>query len=127
MNLEDEGLSELDAHTSPIVDAKYGTVDIEEIYCLHLNNTQYNQLKEILLKHDKLIDGVLKEYPGQPMHIDLQPDASPVYKKSYPVPEVYLATFKKIRSFSRDWSTIPSQRCRMGTANFHNTQKKMAQ
>jgi hypothetical protein len=47
------------------------------------------------LKYDKLFDGVLKEYPGQPMHIDLQPNASPVYRRPYPVPQVHLATFKK--------------------------------
>ena len=38
---------------------------------------------------------MLKEYPGQPMHIDLQPNASPVYRRPYPVPQVHLATFKK--------------------------------
>ena len=74
MDLEDEGLSELDAYASPILDAKYEKVDTEEIikeHCSHLNKTQQDQLKEILLKHDKLFDGVLKEYPGRPMHIDL--------------------------------------------------------
>ena len=77
MNLEGEGSSELDAYASPILDAKYEKVDIEEIikeHCSHLNKTQQGQLKDILLKYDKLFDGVLKEYPGQPMHIDLQPN-----------------------------------------------------
>ena len=74
------------------------TVDSEEIikeHCPHLNKTQQDQLKEVLLKYDKLFDGYLKEYPGQPMHIDLQPNASPVYRRPYPVPQVHLATFKK--------------------------------
>ena len=52
-------------------------------------------MKYILLKYDKLLDGVLKEYPGQSMHIDLPPNASPVYRIPYPIPQVHLATFKK--------------------------------
>ena len=74
-------MSELDACASPILDAKYEKVDIEDLikeHCSHLNKTQQDQLKEVLLKYDKLFDGVLKEYSGQPMHIDLQPNASPV-------------------------------------------------
>ena len=63
--------------------------------CLHLNKTQQGQLKDILLKYNKLFDGVLKEYPGQPMHIGLQPNASPVYRRPCPIPHVHLATFKK--------------------------------
>ena len=60
-----------------------------------MNKIQQDQLKEVLLKYDKLFDGVLKEYPGQPMHIDLQPNASSVYRRPYPEPQVHLATFKK--------------------------------
>ena len=30
------------------------------------------------------------------MYIDLQPDASPVYRRPYPVLQVYLATFKRL-------------------------------
>ena len=29
------------------------------------------------------------------MHIDIQPNASPVYRRPYPVLQVHLATFKK--------------------------------
>ena len=68
-DLEDEGLSELDAYASTILDAKYEKVDIEELikeHCSHLNKTQQDQLKEVFLKYDKLFDRVLKEYPGQP-------------------------------------------------------------
>ena len=31
------------------------------------------QLRDVLLKHDTLFDGVLKTFPGQPMRIDLIP------------------------------------------------------
>ena len=42
MDLEDEGLSEIDAYASPILDSKYEKVGIEELIkeqCLHLNKT----------------------------------------------------------------------------------------
>ena len=29
------------------------------------------------------------------MHIDLEPDARPVYRRPYPVPQVHMKTFKK--------------------------------
>ena len=91
MDLEDEDLSNMEAYASTILDAKYEKVDIDDLieeHCSHLGKVQQNQLKEVLIKYDKLFDGVLKEYPGQPMHIDLQPDASPVYRRPYPVPQV---------------------------------------
>ena len=54
-------------YASPILDAKYDKVDIEEIieeHCLHLNKAQQGQLKDILLNYYKLFDGFLKEHPG---------------------------------------------------------------
>ena len=99
MELEDEGLIDLeDAYASPILDAKYDKVEIEEVIrdnCSHLDPVKQRQLRDVLLKHETLFDGVLKKYPGQPMHIDLVPGATPVYRRPYPVPQVHLATFKK--------------------------------
>ena len=91
-------MSDLEAYASPILDAKYEKVYIEDLikeHRSHLTKKQQDQLKEVLLKYDKLFDGVLKEYPGQPMHIDLQSNASPVYRRPYLVPQIHLATFKK--------------------------------
>ena len=59
MDLEEEDLCEIDTYASPILDAKYKKNDIEDIskeYCSHLNKTQQGQLKDILLKYDKLFD-----------------------------------------------------------------------
>ena len=98
MDLEDEGLSELSAYASPILDVAYEKVTIEELikeHYSHLNKTQQDQLREVLLKYDKLFEGVLKEYPGQPMHIDLQPNVSPVYRRPCLVPQLQLVIFKK--------------------------------
>ena len=48
-----------------------------------------------------------------------------IWGHTYPIPQVHLATFKKELDHlcSSNWSTIPSQRYRMGIANFYNTQK----
>ena len=62
---------------------------------LHLDEIQQSQLKEVLLKYDKLLDGVLKKFPGQPMHVELLPKAVPVCRRPHPVPQVHVATFKK--------------------------------
>ena len=54
-DLVDEGLSDLEAYASPILDAKYKMVDIEDLikeHCSHLSKTQQDQLKEVLLKYD---------------------------------------------------------------------------
>ena len=55
---------------------------------------QTTSIKRYILKHETLFDGVLKTFPGQPMHIDLIPGATPVYRRPYPVPQVHLQTFK---------------------------------
>ena len=52
------------------------------------------------------------------------PGATPVYRQPYPVLQVHLETFKKkLRSFSRHWSTNPSERHRKGFANFFCAKK----
>ena len=88
-----------EAYASPILDAKYGKVEIEEAIkdnCSHLDPGKQRQLRDILLKRETLFDGVLKTFPGQPMHIDLIPGATPVYdRRPYSVPQVHLETFKK--------------------------------
>ena len=56
--------------------------------------------------------------------IELIPGATPVYRQPYPVLQVHLETFKKkLRSFSRHWSTNPSERHRKGFANFFCAKK----
>ena len=56
MNLEDEGFEALeDAYASPILDAKYGKVEIEEVIkdnCSHLDPDKQHQLRDVLLKHE---------------------------------------------------------------------------
>ena len=85
MDLEDEGFdAREDSYASPILDAKYGKVEIEEVIkdnCSRLDPDKQRQLRDVLLKHEILFDGVLEMFPGQPMHIGLIPEATPVYRR----------------------------------------------
>ena len=47
-------------------------------------------IKRCIIKAWNSIDGALKTFPGQPMHIDLILGATPVYRRPYPVPQVHL-------------------------------------
>ena len=77
MDLEDERCNDLEeAYASPILDAKYGKVEIEEVIkdnCSHLSPDKQCQLRDMLLKHETLFGGVLKTFPGQPMPLGLFP------------------------------------------------------
>ena len=90
---------DLDSYlTAPIMDAKYEKLNIDKVvkeHCSHLNPKQQADLHEVLSRHTKLFDGTLGKYPGEPMHIEIEPDATPVYRRPYPVPHVHLETFKK--------------------------------
>jgi len=90
---------DIDSYLSaPIMDAKYDKLDINEVisqHCLHLSPKQKLDIYELLSRHTKLFDGTLGKYPGKPMHIKLEPNAQPVYRRPYPVPRVPLEAFKK--------------------------------
>ena len=74
---------------------KTDTEEVVEEECSHLEAKQKEGLKALMLKHSKLFDGTLGKYPGEPIHIELEKDAVPVYKRQYPIPRVHLETFKK--------------------------------
>ena len=42
-----------------------------------------------------MFDGTLGVYPHKKFHIDIDPNATPVYLRPYPVPCIHLNTFKK--------------------------------
>ena len=98
IEMDDQGF-DIDSYAaSSILDAKYDKTDIDKVIrdnCSHLDESQQQDLRALLLNHAKLFDGSLGKYPGEPMHIELEQDAQPVYRRPYPVPQVHLATFKK--------------------------------
>ena len=98
MELEENGFDVDSYAASSILDAKYEKVDIDEVIeenCSHLTPEQQLELRNLLKQHDKLFDGSLGKYPGEPMHIEIEPGAQPVYRRPYPVPHVHLETFRK--------------------------------
>ena len=90
---------ELDSYlSSPILDAKYEKLDVEALlrtHCAHLSSNQQADLRTLLHKHSKLFDGTLGRYPGEPMHIELEKGAQPVYRRPYPIPVVHMETFRR--------------------------------
>ena len=85
------------AYAEEILDAKYDQVDIEEVIQgqMHLNDEQKQDLRELLNEHTKLFDGTLGVYPHKEVHIELEPDATPVHARAYPVPKIHEAAYKK--------------------------------
>ena len=84
--------------SAPILDAKYEKLDVDSLvstHCSHLLVSQQADLRALLRKHAKLFDGTLGRYPGEPMHIELEEGAQPVYRRPYPVPVVRMETFRK--------------------------------
>ena len=64
--MKDLMLYKEDDYASTILDAKYGKVEIEEVIkdtCSHLDPGKQRQLRDVLLKHETLFDGVLKTFP----------------------------------------------------------------
>ena len=48
----------------------------------------------MLTKHSKLFSGKLGSYPHKKFHIDIDPEATPVHARAYPVPRIHLETFR---------------------------------
>ena len=61
----------------------------------HLGDQKKQDLLKILSKHKQMFDGTLGVCPHKRFHIDIDPDAKPVYQRPYAVPRVHLSTFKK--------------------------------
>jgi hypothetical protein len=49
----------------------------------------------VLRENDKMFNGTFGVYPHKKVHIDIDPNATPVHSKPYPVPRIHLKTLKK--------------------------------
>ncbi len=49
----------------------------------------------MLRENDKMFNGTFGVYPHKKVHIDIDPNATPVHSKPYPVPRIHLKTLKK--------------------------------
>jgi hypothetical protein len=61
----------------------------------HLNAHQKADLLQVLQENDKMFNGTLGVYPHKKVHIDIDPNAKPVYFRPNPVSQTHLNTFKK--------------------------------
>jgi hypothetical protein len=48
----------------------------------------------VLQEHNKMFDATLGVYPHKKVHIDIDPNAKPVHSRPYPIPQIYLKTFR---------------------------------
>ena len=69
--------------------------DVISDHCQNLTIEQQRDLRGLLSKYRKLFDSTLGKYPGEPIHIELEDGAQPVYRCPYPIPMGHMATFKK--------------------------------
>ena len=80
------------------MDAKYEAIEADDIIqqqCSHLTAEQQNDLRILFAERKKLFDGTLGKFEGAPMHIELEDNARPVYRRPYPVPHSLRETFRK--------------------------------
>jgi hypothetical protein len=77
--------------------AKHEKVEVDEVLnqLNHLNTEQKEDLRKVLMEHNKLFDGTLGVYPHRKFHIDLVPGAISKHARPYPVPVIHLNAFKK--------------------------------
>ena len=80
----------LESFATVILDAKYEFTDVRDVVSGldHLNQDQKDGLLTVLQKHQKMFDGTLGVYPHKKFHIDIDPNAKPVYSRPYPVPRI---------------------------------------
>ena len=99
IQLEDELLGEdwLESFATEILDAKYEFTDVRDVVngLTHLNTQQKADILTVLQKHQQMFDGSLGVYPHKKFHIEIDPNAKPVYSRPYAVPHIHLGTFKK--------------------------------
>jgi len=62
----------------------------------HLTASQEKDLLDLLTKHYKLSSGKLCSFVHtKKFHIDINPEATPVHARAYPVPCIHLETFRR--------------------------------
>ena len=95
---DDDELDDLACYATAVMDAKYEAIEADDIIqqqCSHLTAEQQNDLRILFAERKKLFDGTLGKFEGAPMHIELEDNARPVYRRPYPVPHSLRETFRK--------------------------------
>ncbi len=79
-----------------ILDTKYERTDVVEVMkgLTYLKAYQKADLLWVLQENDKMFGGTFGAYPQNKLHIDIDPNAKPVYStRPYPVLWIHLKTF----------------------------------
>jgi hypothetical protein len=86
----------LKCFVTEILDAKYERTDVIEVVkrLTHLNAHQKADLLQVLQENDKMSDGTFGVYSHKKICIDIDLNAKPVHSRPYPIPQIYLKTFK---------------------------------
>ncbi len=99
IHVKDEifGKDWLECFATEIINAKYEKPDVAEAVkrLTHLNAHQKADLLQVLQENNKMFNGTLGVYPYKKVNVDIDPNAKPVHSRPYPVPQIYLKTFKK--------------------------------
>ena len=94
---ESDSVKQQMSRMNRILDANYEQPDLEAELAkmMHLTDFQWTLLMALLRKHETLFDGKLGEWKGDPVDIELKPDAKPYHTKAYPITHIHEAMFKK--------------------------------
>jgi hypothetical protein len=96
--LNDDGKPYLMAdRPTRIVNEKYDAVTPQQVIdsISHLSTSQKSALKEVLEKHTELFDRKLGHYAKHKVHLEVEPDTRPIYRRSCSVAEANIVTFRK--------------------------------
>ena len=87
---------EEDAHAT-MGESTYDPADLASVVgnCKCLTEQQRFQLLELLQRHPKLFDGILRYYTGGEIHLDTDPNVPPKQVRYYPVAHTNLELFKR--------------------------------
>ena len=96
-NTEPLSTADLTKRAVCILDAKYEKADLPKIVdsCDHLDDTQKDELLQLLKKYEGLFDGTLGNWKTTPVHFELKEDAKPFHGRAFPVPRIHRETLKK--------------------------------
>ena len=80
-----------------ILDVKYKKADLPNIVdsCDHIDDTEKDELLQLLKKYEGLFDGTLGNWKTTPVHFELKDDAKPYHGRAFPVPRIHWETLKK--------------------------------
>ena len=97
-NTEPNSTAELTKKAIKILDAKYEKADLPKIVeetCEHIDESERQELLELLQKYEEMFDGTLGDWKTEPVHFELKEGAKPFRGRPCPVPHIHKETLSK--------------------------------